>query len=167
MCVARAAFRDYSTVEEILAIPPPPKKERYPLYWRGILDTPFFYSSTEEIQKASLFSGRVKHLGHRAGYTQPPTIHDFRAEGLYLIGNSLPSLAVPFSIIQLTSRKDQLCLTAWRVKHGGHTAKGIFRDHYMPNNPDTDDQGSYFRGELRSIFNDLFRGITLLSNPHL
>ena len=86
-CIARSAFRDYSTLDEIFRIPPPPKKEMYALHWRSsMLDTPFFDSLTGEIQKANSFSVRAKNLGRRAGYAKPPTIHDFRAEGLYLIG---------------------------------------------------------------------------------
>jgi len=75
--------------------------------------------------------------------------------------------AVPSSGIKLTSPKDKLYLTAQRMKHGGHTAEGTFHDHYMPNNPGTDVQGSYVSEELRSIVNDLFRGMTLSRNPYL
>jgi len=89
MCVARGAFRDYTTLEEILEIPPPPKKEIHHLHWDiDVLGKPFYSTSTGQIQTANLFSGRVKNLGHRAGYAKPPTIHDFRAEGLYLVGKS-------------------------------------------------------------------------------
>jgi len=58
MCVARGAFRDYSTLDEILEIPPPLKKEMYPLQWQGgMLNPPYFDSPIREIQKANLFSG--------------------------------------------------------------------------------------------------------------
>jgi hypothetical protein len=87
MNIARGAFRDYSTVEELLDIPPPPKKEMYHLDWAPyMLDRPFYDSLTCEIEKANSFSSRLRALGHRAGYLNPTTIHDFRAEGLHLIG---------------------------------------------------------------------------------
>jgi hypothetical protein len=37
----------------------------------------------------------------------------------------------------------------------------------MPNNAETDLQGGYFDGKLRSIMNDRFRGLTLHRNPEL
>jgi hypothetical protein len=42
-----------------------------------------------------------------------------------------------------------------------------FSDSYMPNNAETDLQGGYFDGKLRSIVNDRFRGMTLYRNPEL
>ena len=42
-----------------------------------------------------------------------------------------------------------------------------YRVFYAPNNSGTDGQNSYFGGELRSIVNDLFRGMTLSRNPEL
>jgi hypothetical protein len=55
-----------------------------------VLDTPYFQrmstkGPTREIQKATLFTVRLKHLGGRAGYLKSPMVYDFRAEGLYLI----------------------------------------------------------------------------------
>jgi hypothetical protein len=32
MCIARGSFRDYTTMEELLEIPPPPEKEMYELH---------------------------------------------------------------------------------------------------------------------------------------
>ncbi|KAI4124755.1 MAG: hypothetical protein LQ347_005615, partial [Umbilicaria vellea] len=75
--------------------------------------------------------------------------------------------AESFPTMQLTSRKDKLYSTVRRMKHGGQISEGTFRDRYMPNITSTDGQGSYLRGELRSIINDLFRGMTLSRNPHL
>jgi hypothetical protein len=86
MSVARGAIRDYSTIEELLEIPPP-EKEIYRLYWKPcMLDKPFYENQTGEIKKANSFSSRLNGLGRCTGYPNPPTIHDFRAEGLHLIG---------------------------------------------------------------------------------
>ena len=62
ICVARGASRDYTTLEEIFEILPPPKKEMHRLDWDvDILDTPFYSTSTEQIQTENLFSRRVKN----------------------------------------------------------------------------------------------------------
>lgn len=100
--IADGAFRDYSTMEELLAIEPP-NDEMYCLHQSDrVHGKPFFQAiSTGQMEKASTFSKRLKALGLRAGYIHPPTIHDFRAEGLYLIG-MLPSYPwlIPFPFLR-------------------------------------------------------------------
>jgi hypothetical protein len=89
--VAKRAFRDYKTIEELLDLVPP-DGEIYPLQWReSVVDLPFFESmsakaSSGKIENANAFSKRFQGLGFRSGYLRPPTIHDFRAIGLYLVG---------------------------------------------------------------------------------
>ena len=102
--IADYAFRDYSIIEELLAIEPPEDKIYYFRQYGSILNKPFFYMiSTGEIEKADTFSRRLRELGIRTGYLRCPTIYDFRAEGLYLIGIFLPS--PPFiSILKLIRR---------------------------------------------------------------
>jgi hypothetical protein len=87
MCIGSGAFRDYTTVDELFSIPPPPEGEVQVLQWNDP-DTPFFVARSGVIQKASSFSDELRGLGHRAGYVEPPTIHDFRAESLHKIGAS-------------------------------------------------------------------------------
>lgn len=74
-------------MEELLEIEPP-EDEMYQLRQNeSVLGKPFFQViSNGEMEKADTFSRRLRELGVRAGYLRPPTIHDFRAEGLYLIG---------------------------------------------------------------------------------
>lgn len=84
--IADHAFRDYSTMEELLAIEPPEDEMYHLRQHESVLDKPFFHViSTGEMEKADTFSRRLRELGVRAGYLRCPTIHDFRAEGLYLI----------------------------------------------------------------------------------
>ena len=80
--IADKAFRDYQTVKELL------RKTKCTAFGRDdILDKPFFYViCTGEMDKADTFSRCLRELGTRAGYLRPPTIHDFRAGGLYLVG---------------------------------------------------------------------------------
>lgn len=149
MLIAAKAFRDYDTIEELLDIVPP-EEEMLHLQWKeSVLGTPFFksMSAREKIEKANAFSFRLRALGFRTGYPRPPTIHDFRAEGLYWI--------------------DKLYSAAQRIKHAGQRDPNTFNNHYMPNNSGTDGQASYFGTELRSIVNDLFRGLSLPRNPKL
>ena len=85
--IADYAFRDYSTIEELLEIEPPDDEMYHLRQNESVLGKPFFQViSNREIEKADTFSRRLRELGVRAGYLRPPTIHDFRAEGLYLIG---------------------------------------------------------------------------------
>ena len=83
--LASNAFRDYKTVDGVFSIPPPPEGEVHVLEWSDP-DIPFFADGDGRIQKASSYSGDLRALGHRAGYPEPPTVHDFRAESLHLVG---------------------------------------------------------------------------------
>lgn len=38
------------------------------------------------MEKAGAFHKRLMALGKRAGYAEPPTVHDFRAASLTMIG---------------------------------------------------------------------------------
>ncbi|KAK5188855.1 hypothetical protein LTR96_010859 [Exophiala xenobiotica] len=148
MCLARGAFRDYKTIDDVFNIPAPPEKEVYQLFWEpSICNCPFYEGATTEIEKANSYSTRLNDLGRRADYVKPPTIHDFRAEGLHLI--------------------DSLYSTAQRMGHGGQWNERTHRQHYQPNNPGTDGQDAYLRGKIRTIVADLFRGMTVARNPDL
>ncbi|KAJ4507506.1 hypothetical protein HRR83_004084 [Exophiala dermatitidis] len=148
MCLARGAFRDYKTIDDVFNIPAPPEKEVYQLFWEpSICNSPFYEGATTEIEKANSYSTRLNDLGRRADYVKPPTIHDFRAEGLHLI--------------------DSLYSTAQRMGHGGQWDERTHRQHYQPNNPGTDGQDAYLRGKIRTIVADLFRGMTVARNPNL
>lgn len=85
--IADHAFRDYSTMEELLEIEPPDDEMYHLRQNESVLGKPFFQViSNGEMEKADTFSRRLRELGVRTGYLRLPTIHDFRAEGLYLIG---------------------------------------------------------------------------------
>lgn len=85
--IARGAFRDFKTVDEILNIEPPNDNEIFQLFWNpSVLDIPIYQRGDGKIESARTFSARLCALGFRTGYVNPPTTHDFRAEGLHLIG---------------------------------------------------------------------------------
>jgi hypothetical protein len=93
IAIADRAFRDYDTIEDLLALEPE-DDEMLHLQWKeSILNQPFFKTMSlrrgeGKIEKAGTLSKRLHDLGVRAGYMRPPTVHDFRAEGLYWIGRS-------------------------------------------------------------------------------
>lgn len=78
-------FRDYTTVDAVLAIPAPPPDEVYVLEWTDP-ESPLFEGLDGLIQKAAVLAKILREWAIRAGYPTNPTIHDFRAEGLYLTG---------------------------------------------------------------------------------
>ena len=52
-----------------------------------MLDKPFFHVIfIKEMKKVDTFSRRLRELEVRAEYLRPLIIHDFRTEGLYLVG---------------------------------------------------------------------------------
>lgn len=53
------------------------------------------------------------------------------------------------------------------MKHDKHRDERIYCDSYMLNNAETDLQGDYFDGKVRSIVNDRFRELNLSRNPEL
>ena len=63
MYIARGSFRDYSTMEELLKIPPPLQTKMYELHWDPqVLDKPLYDCQEGEIEKANLFSMRLSAL---------------------------------------------------------------------------------------------------------
>jgi hypothetical protein len=93
--LALDAFRDYSTTEELFDIVPSSEDEVVQIHWKEeLLDTPFFISQstkgTDKIETAAAFSKRHPDLSRRAGFPKPSTIHNWRAEGLYLIDTYAP-----------------------------------------------------------------------------
>ena len=86
--IATKAFRDYETIEDLLEIQLL-EGEMVHLQWKeSVRDLPFFKSMSVrgapgKIETATTFSKRLRLLGFRAGYPRPPTIYNFRDEGLY------------------------------------------------------------------------------------
>jgi hypothetical protein len=81
-------------MEELLDLEPPYGDEMYELEWDpSILDEPFFQRGSGDINTASVHSRRLRDLGFRVNYIVPPTTHDFRAEGIQLIGIICPEKA--------------------------------------------------------------------------
>jgi hypothetical protein len=135
-----------------------------------VLDKPLYDSQVGEIEKANLFAMRHSTPCRRAGYPRQPTIHDFKAGGLHIIGKiplrPLAALA-RFHAPALTDDVDQPYSRAQRMKHGGHLNQGTHRNHYQPNNPGTDAQNAYLGGQPHTCVTTLFRGMTVSHSPNL
>ena len=77
------------------------------LYWKEDLrDTPLFLSQSakgaKRIENAGTFGSRHRECSIRAGFPVPPTIHDWRAEGLFLTGmyRSLSVVATTLTVVK-------------------------------------------------------------------
>uniref|UniRef100_A0A093VB45 Uncharacterized protein n=1 Tax=Talaromyces marneffei PM1 TaxID=1077442 RepID=A0A093VB45_TALMA len=145
LLLASNRFRDYATADAVLAIPAPPQDEVYILEWTDP-ESPLFEGLDGLIQKAAVLAKLLRELAIRAGYTINPTIHDFRAEGLFLI--------------------DQLYSATQRMVYAGHRGEKTHRQHYAPNNG-TDGQAAYLGDDVRTLVGDLFRGLSLKRNRDL
>lgn len=163
MLIACGRLRDFNTVDEVLAISPPPEDEIYILEWKAP-ECPLFEGLDGLIQKAATLARILRELGKRAGYYTAPTMHDFRAEGLYLIGMSL---RVHVHMHGFAYRLlDKIYSSTQRMTHAGHQSIATHRQYYAPNNG-TDGQAAYTGDNVRSLVADLFRGLSLTRNPDL
>ncbi|KAI1865948.1 uncharacterized protein JN550_007926 [Neoarthrinium moseri] len=91
--LSRGALRDYKTIQDILRIPAPPKGQDITLTWSDeVLSQPVFpriregSGLTDKMETANKVGEYLRALGFRAGFPEPLTIHDFRAEYLQLLG---------------------------------------------------------------------------------
>ncbi|CAI6342310.1 unnamed protein product [Periconia digitata] len=149
MCIARNAFRDYKSIDEILALEPPEDEQMVHLHWNpSVLELPFFEGSDGKMETASAFGRYLREWGFRAGYNEPPTVHDFRAEGLILT--------------------DRNYSQDTRMKQGGQRDPSVYRDHYAANNAGVDGQATFFHDKNhRTDITDLFRSLHITRNPEL
>src|SRR5947209_5350165 len=86
------AFRDYETIESLLQVAPPKDTKSFHIVWReDLLEKPFFSSASRDgsIETASAFHSRLIDAGVRACFPEPPTMHDWRANSLFLIGTDV------------------------------------------------------------------------------
>ncbi|KAG9022275.1 hypothetical protein FRB95_000475 [Tulasnella sp. JGI-2019a] len=150
MFIAKGAFRVFKTVDQLLALQPANEEEMFLLRWEPhILDQPIYQRKNGKVESASTFSNRLRSLGRRAGYACPPTIHDFRAESLFLVDTNV------------------LYSSSQRMRQAGHRDERTYSEFYAPTNPGTDGQGSYFGGTCRTAVNERFRSLTVAWNPEL
>lgn len=85
--LSRKAPQHCETIEELLQIPAPPAEENLQLLWKEeMLSRPVFprfrrgLGLVQGMETANKMADRLRSLGIRAGFPEPLTTHDFRAE---------------------------------------------------------------------------------------
>ena len=148
IALADNAFKDYSTLEEILAIEPPVDEDLCHIEWKdNILDIPFFRSATfrgptGNIQKSNSFSHQLVALGRRAGYEENITVHDARREALIKAdGINLHKIGIFF--LADSFGEDHGYSIAERMKFAGHIDSSTFLNSYMAQISTVDGQASF------------------------
>ena len=88
ICIAAGAFKNYTTVEDVLGVKPPQNQRYWVLQWADhILDRPVFPEVSmdglsQKIQTGASFSKQLKELSLRKGMEAHVTIHSGRRETL-------------------------------------------------------------------------------------
>ncbi|PQE10450.1 RTC4-like domain-containing isoform 2 protein [Rutstroemia sp. NJR-2017a BBW] len=160
--LSRGAFRDYKTLHELFATTPIQEHRAFQINWEeDLLDTPLFLNQstkgTKRIENAGAFGSRHLECGIRAGFPVPPTIHDWRAEGLFLTG----------CCKYANSGKDKHYSPDARIGQAGQDDIETFHTNYQPRNAGVDGQATFLGDERRDVVNDTFRELTLPRNPNL
>ncbi|KAF4477271.1 hypothetical protein CGCF415_v015732 [Colletotrichum fructicola] len=121
-------FGQYTSIEDVLAIPPPKT------------------AKNGKIRSSSSLSNQLKSLGHRAGYAEPPRFHDLRAANLHNIDRN-PAYTDTQRMIQAGHDDPQMHRDFYASVNPGVDGQGtylgdtvrdlgdIFRDLEIPFNP--------------------------------
>lgn len=141
----RGAFRDFSTAEELFAVCPQPGQRAVPIHWDPkFKDKPFFQSKTAKgdgnIELASAFHRRMSFVGKRAGFRNPPTQHDWRAESLV--------------------KTDKHYSSAVRMKQGVHRNPSTFNQFHDSSFSQVDGQAVFLDNERRDM-GEIFRELSM------
>ncbi|KAI1490338.1 hypothetical protein F5X96DRAFT_679140 [Biscogniauxia mediterranea] len=100
---------------------------------KRILNKPIFSGVNGKIMKANAFSKELRELCVRAGFSDPPSLHCFRAEGLTNIDSN------------------PLYSDTQRLKLAGHGNNAIHRQYYASRNPGIDSQAAYLGAPAREV----------------
>ncbi|KAH7016456.1 uncharacterized protein B0I36DRAFT_46367 [Microdochium trichocladiopsis] len=146
--LARNAIEGHETIDTLLAVKPNPGEDISVIPWtKGIEGHPFYPNiRSKGVERAVTISARIRKLGFRAGYIDPPRPHEFRASSLL--------------------RVSKYHSEAERRKHAGQRDNGTY-DKYYASPLAADGQGSYFHGESRKEVLERFQDMTICRNPSL
>jgi hypothetical protein len=98
MALADRAFKDYGSIEDLLAIDLPPGQDAMVLKWSpqvldlGIFRTMTADGPTTQMQSSSSFLSQLRQLAERAGILKPIGVHAFRREVLLKVDGDSPPL---------------------------------------------------------------------------
>lgn len=160
IALAAGAFKDYSTIEEILAVCPAPDMDYALLEWKhDMLDRPFFQTMnsagpTGKIVSSSSFDNMLGKWSTRAGFERAIKIHDARREALIKADGMYQSLARLLAYLNpvansLMVYEDNGYSPDERMKFAGQRNPNTFRQSYMAAMSTLDGQGSFLGTELR------------------
>ncbi|KAK7422901.1 hypothetical protein QQZ08_009350 [Neonectria magnoliae] len=115
------------------------------------------YDTIEDLLALEPSEGEMIHLQWRDSILEQPLF------------KSMSSRGTPGRIETANAVSKRLRALGFRagMKHAGQKDPNTYNNHYQPNNSGTDSQGSYFGTEVRTVVNDLFRGLTVARNPQL
>ncbi|KAH8701364.1 hypothetical protein GQ44DRAFT_593269, partial [Phaeosphaeriaceae sp. PMI808] len=133
------AFRDYKTIESLFKVEPPKDTKSFYIVWReDLLEQPFFASASRDgsIETASAFHSRLIDAGVRACFPEPPTIHDWRANALFLIDKHY-------------SESD-------RMRAAAHECSNTYGQSYQSSESRVDGQNTFLGNERREDVSDAF-----------
>lgn len=138
------AFRDYNTIESLLDIIPPKDINSYHIAWReDVLKTPFCSSASDmgAIEKANAFHRRLTEAGVRACLPEPLTIHDWRANALFLIGNHarVPHISPVLTQVFV----DKYYSQSDRMRAAAHDNANTFAQSYQSRESRVDGQSTF------------------------
>ncbi|KAH9841009.1 uncharacterized protein C8Q71DRAFT_701269 [Rhodofomes roseus] len=144
--LAKGAFRDFKTVDELLNVEPP-KEGIVRIEWHpDFRDQPVYERDDGHIWSARTYCSRLSAAGIRAGFPSLQN-HDFRAEVIRAI--------------------DKKYSSSQRRRHAGHGSDDVYDKYYAPTNPGTDGQGAYAGDPLRTLLPKLLRFLKMNHNPTL
>ncbi|KAH7009366.1 uncharacterized protein B0I36DRAFT_257810, partial [Microdochium trichocladiopsis] len=146
--LAKNALEGYETIDKLFAKRPFSGDRISIIPWRkGIEDEPFYPSAfSKGVERAGPISRRIRELGIRAGYAEPPRTHDFRAG----------------SLLRVSKHHTE----AERRKHAGQKDNGTYDKHYASTLA-ADGQGAYFTGRSRKSVLELFQDLSIRRNPFM
>jgi hypothetical protein len=96
--ISAGAFRDYSTIEDVLAARPPPRRKFWIMEWaEGVLDDPVFPEMsadgpTKKTKNETAWGCQCSDWAKRAGFTGGMGLHSPRREILIKIDGKESSL---------------------------------------------------------------------------
>ncbi|KAH7025178.1 uncharacterized protein B0I36DRAFT_249983, partial [Microdochium trichocladiopsis] len=148
--LAKQAIAGCETIDTLFARKPNPGDNISIIPWvKGIEDDPFYPNiHSNDVERAGSIASRIRALGFRAGFANPPRAHDFRASTLYRVG-------------KLHSEAD-------RRIFAGQSDNRTWDTYYAPRIA-ADGQGSVFRSKRgpRTNIIEHFLDLTILRNPAL
>jgi hypothetical protein len=164
------AFRDYSTIEDLLKVVPPKDTKSFPIVWReDLLEQPFYSSASGDgsIETASAFHRRLISAGIRAGFPEPPTIHDWRANSLFLIGISVDYRNMVFNSANVYVCIDKHYSEPDRMQAAAHENPNTYGQSYQSSESRVDGQNTFLGNERREDVSDAFLELSVPYTPNL